>query len=226
MEKIEGLLGKNSELKKSKIFAWQDVLRSVSGLFLACFMLLHMLTTGSVVFGERVFEAFIHAAEPGGVWQITNVVAGIVFAIFVLHAFLAVRKFPSNYRAWLAYKAHRIRMRHRETTLWWFQFLSGFALFFLASFHLIGNIFGDQVTVANVASHFARLHLFYFALLFCVVLHASIGMYRLIFKWVSINASVAKRQTIRNQIKFAVLAVWWGFFLFSVFADFKWLSLQ
>ncbi len=211
-------------LKKSRVFAWHDVLQSASGAVLACFMLVHMLATGSVLLGKDVFDAFLKVAEPAGMWWLTNVISAVIFAIFVLHAFLGMRKFPPHYRAWRAFRDHKVRMKHCDTTLWWFQFWSGFALFFLAGYHLIGAIFGSKLSADAVTEHFHNLHLFYFALLICVVIHASIGVYRLIVKWVSLEENVARKAAVRARIKTIVFAVWGAFFVLSIVADFKWIS--
>ena len=52
------------------------------------------------------------------------------------HAFLAMRKFPANYRQYRDFVGHRKLLRHTDTTLWWVQVLTGFLLFFLATPHL------------------------------------------------------------------------------------------
>ena len=59
-----------------------------------------------------------------------------VIALIVAHALLAVRKFPINYRQFATFRGHMRTMRHEDTTLWFWQVITGFALFFLASVHL------------------------------------------------------------------------------------------
>ena len=63
------------------------------------------------------------------------VVAGI-FTLVIVHALLAVRKFPINYRQYRSFRDHANDMKHGDTTLWWWQVVTGFALFFLVSIHL------------------------------------------------------------------------------------------
>ena len=60
----------------------------------------------------------------------------IVFALFITHAALALRKFPANYLQYRAYGEHMAGMKHQDTTLWYWQVVTGFALFFMASVHL------------------------------------------------------------------------------------------
>lgn len=226
MGTIEGFLGKTVENKKSKIPALQDKLQSLTGLVLAVFMIFHMLFTGSIVLGKDAFNAVVHFAEPGGIYLITNFVAFVIFVIFVAHAFFAMRKFPANYRAYQAFKAHKIRMRHCDTTLWWFQFLTGFLLFFFASMHIINIVFGEQITADLSITRFSQLHIFYLLLIIVTVTHASIGTYRLYMKWISIEGTKHEAEAKRAKIKKINFIVWGAFLAFSIVADFVWLSLE
>ena len=224
--RIEGFTGRSIDGKKSRIMALQDVAQSISGLILACFMLCHMIFTGTILIGKGAFEGVVHFAEPGGIYFVTNIVAFVIFVIFVIHAFLAMRKFPANYAAYRAFKAHKMRMKHCDTTLWWVQFWTGFFLFFFAAAHILMIVFGPKITADLAIARFGQLHLFYFVLLIFVVTHASIGIYRLYMKWISIDGTKAEIQRKRALIKKTVFIVWGVFFLLSIIADFKWLSLE
>ena len=57
-------------------------------------------------------------------------------SLLVVHAMLALRKFPIDYRQYRAFRDHMGTMKHDDTTLWWWQVVTGFAMFFLASIHL------------------------------------------------------------------------------------------
>jgi succinate dehydrogenase hydrophobic anchor subunit len=59
-----------------------------------------------------------------------------VIAMLVAHAFLAVRKFPINYRQFTIFRSHMKMLHHEDTTLWFWQVVTGFALFFFAAPHL------------------------------------------------------------------------------------------
>jgi fumarate reductase subunit C len=77
-------------------------------------------------------------------------------------------------------------LRHEDTTLWYWQAFTGFALFFLAAPHvyvmltrpdLIGPFeSADRVWTANYWP-------LYILLLLAVELHGGIGLYRLAVKW-------------------------------------------
>ncbi len=106
--------------------------------------------------------------------------------MLVAHAFLAVRKFPINYRQFTLFRGHMKMMQHEDTTLWFWQVVTGFALFFFAAPHLyimlthpelIGPFeSGDRVWTG----HYWPL---YILLLLAVELHGGIGLYRLAVKW-------------------------------------------
>jgi fumarate reductase subunit C len=132
----------------------------------------------------KFFEGYFFFGRPYPV-IVSFVVAGVI-ALIAVHAFLAVRKFPINYRQFATYRGHMKMMRHEDTTLWYWQALTGFALFFLAAPHvyvmltrpeLIGPFeSADRVWTGN----FWPL---YILLLLAVELHGGIGLYRLMVKW-------------------------------------------
>jgi fumarate reductase subunit C len=110
----------------------------------------------------------------------------VVAALFVLHAFLAMRKFPANWRQYHAFGEQRRMLAHGDTTLWWVQFVTGFMLFFLAFPHLY-----QMLMHPGAIGPFQSGNRFwsggwwplYLVLLFAVELHGGIGLYRLAVKW-------------------------------------------
>ena len=82
---------------------------------------------------ERGFQAASGLKDPAA---IAALLVATVAMLFVVHAALALRKFPANYRQYRTYRDHLKQMRHEDTTLWYWQVVTGFALFFLASVHL------------------------------------------------------------------------------------------
>jgi fumarate reductase subunit C len=168
-----------------------DWLQSVSGLILALFMWGHMFFVSSILLGKdamwtvtRFFEGYFVFGRSFP-WIVSMVVATI-FALVVLHAMLAVRKFPIDYRQYRAFRDHAHAMKHGDTTLWWWQVLTGFALFFMVGIHLYVMLtqperIGPFESADRVWSqHFWPLYL---VLLFAVELHGGIGLYRLAVKW-------------------------------------------
>lgn len=168
-----------------------DVLQGASGLLLALFMWVHMLFVSSILLGPdamwtvaRAFEGYFlfGRALP---WLVPALVAGVI-VLFVVHAALALRKFPASYAEWRAFRGHMGAMRHEDTTLWFWQVLTGFALFFLASLHL-----GTMLTRPDRIGPFESadrvwsdlMWPVYLVMLFAVEIHAGVGLYRLALKW-------------------------------------------
>ena len=127
--------------RKSRTPARLDFAQSATGLVLALFMWGHMFFVSSILLGNdamwtvaRFFEGyfFLGRAYPG----VVSVVVACVIAMLVVHAMLAVRKFPGNYRQFRTFRVHMQGMKHEDTTLWFWQVVTGFALFFLATVHL------------------------------------------------------------------------------------------
>jgi len=178
-------------VRKSRWPARLDVAQSVSGLILALFMWGHMFFVSSILFGKdamwtvaKFFEGyfFFGRAYPG---IVSIVVAGII-ALLVAHALLAVRKFPISYRQYRAYRDHMGAMKHGDTTLWFWQVATGFALFFLATVHLYVMLTRpDRIGPFESADRVWTEHFWplYLVLLFAVELHGGIGLYRLAVKW-------------------------------------------
>lgn len=188
---IEGYLGITPERKKSKTPARLDFWQSATGLFLALFMIGHMFLVSSILISDeamykvaKFFEgSFISKA---GHPAIVSGVAVVIIVVLVVHAFLAMRKFPINYRQFMILRTHKHLMKHSDTSLWVIQAGTGFAMFFLASVHLFVMLTQPDTIGPNgsayrfVSEHFWLLYIF---LLFAVELHGSIGLYRLCIKW-------------------------------------------
>jgi fumarate reductase subunit C len=177
--------------RKSPVPARLDFLQSVTGLLLVLFMWGHMFFVSSILVSERamwtitkMFEGYFVFGR--SYYWIVSTIAACVTVLFVGHAFLAMRKFPINYRQWRSFREHMHMMRHADTTLWFLQAATGFALFFLATIHLYVMLthperIGPVESADRVWSD--MYWPLYLVLLFVVELHAGIGIYRLCVKW-------------------------------------------
>lgn len=208
-------VGLSGRPRKSRWPARMDLAQSGSGLLLGLFMWGHMLFVSSILISKdfmwtitKMFEGYFvfGRSYPG----IVSVIVGGVIVLLVLHAFLAMRKFPANYRQWQTFAAHRNLMHHADTTLWWWQVLTGFALFFLASVHLYQmlmhpGLIGPYESADRVWS--GRWWPLYLVMLFAVEIHGGIGLYRLAVKWGWFQGSDANATRRRlQQVKWALTA--------------------
>jgi len=177
--------------KIDKTPARLDFLQSATGLILGLFMWAHMFFVSTILLGKDVmynvtifFEGYYFFGESYP--SIVSVIAAIIFIIFIVHAGIAMRKFPANYKQHKIMKQHMQSFKHGDTRLWFWQILTGFSMFFLGSVHLYiimtnASDIGPYASADRVISDW--MWPLYILLLLAVELHGSIGMYRLALKW-------------------------------------------
>ena len=192
-----------------------DLMQSASGLVLALFMWVHMFFVSSILLGKdamwavaRFFEGYFVFGR--SVPALVSALVAVVFALVVLHAALALRKFPANYRQHKVFREHAATMRHGDTTLWYWQVVTGFALFFMASVHLYimmthPSRIGPYESADRVWTDL--MWPLYLVMLFAVEFHGGIGLYRLALKWgwFEHGDPVATRKKLR-AFKWAITA--------------------
>jgi len=208
----------NGPMRRSHWPARLDLAQSASGLLLALFMWAHMAFVSSILLGKdamwmvtKLFEGyfFFGRSYPG----IVSTVVALVIALVVTHALLALRKFPIDYRQFSTFRSHMRMLRHEDTTLWFWQVVTGFALFFLASVHLyIMLTRPDRIGPFESADRVWSDHFWplYIVLLLTVEVHGGIGLYRLAVKWGWFAGGDA--HAVRRRLKLAKWALT-GFFL-------------
>lgn len=193
-----------------------DLLQSLTGLALVIFIWGHMFFESSILLGKdamfwvaRMFEGepILGKPYPG----LVSAVVAVIFLLIAVHAILALRKFPASYRQYHDFHRHMGSMHHEDTTLWYVQVITGFAMFFLASTHLFGMLLqpdniGPYASADRIWS--GRFWILYLLLLFSVHLHAGIGIYRLAVKWGPLTRGNAK--IFRHRAKVAM----WGIIAF------------
>ena len=213
---IEGYLGKRIDGTKSRIPAALDRWQSITGLILGLFIIGHMFFTSSILLGEdamyvetKLFEGslFLEKPEP----MLVGIAATIVFVIFVIHAGLAMRKFPYKWREYKVLKTHSAHMGHTDTILWMVQAATGFGMFFLGSAHLwmmmsMPEKIGPYASADRIYTD--NMGFLYALLIALVILHAMIGLYRLTMKWGFTVRADPRKGRRRNR------AIMWGAILF------------
>ncbi|HJP19017.1 MAG TPA: fumarate reductase cytochrome b subunit [Nitrospinota bacterium] len=193
---------RSDRLEINPLPARLDFIQSASGLLLALFMWAHMFFVSSILLGKeamymiaRFFEGYYIFGK--SYHLLVTFAAASIFTIFIIHALVAVRKFPANYRQYRIFRTHMTRINHSETSLWFYQLITGFSLFFLASIHLYIMMtnpadIGPFASADRVISSW--MWPLYIVLLLAVELHGTIGLYRLIVKWVSFEGDDAKKR--------------------------------
>ncbi len=208
-------VGLADRTRKSRWPARLDLTQSVTGLLLALFMWGHMFFVSSILISKdamwtvtRAFEGYFIFGRSYP-WIVSLVVA-VIITLLVVHAALAVRKFPGNYQQFHTLRGHMRMMKHEDTTLWFWQVATGFALFFLASVHLyIMLTRPDRIGPFESADRVWSDHMWplYIVLLLAVELHGGIGLYRLAVKWGSFaSADPAAMRRRLKRLKWAITA--------------------
>lgn len=210
---LEGFLGTSIEGKKSRLPAKLDYIQSATGLFLGLFMWGHMFFVSTILISKdfmytitKMFEGSMFLSEPQPV--IVSAIVLFVFAVFIVHAMLGMRKLPINFRQYQAYKTHMGMMKHDDTTMWFTQAFTGFAMFFLGSAHLFTMATkADEIGPFGSADRMYSDYMwpFYLLLLLAVEFHGGIGLYRLCVKWGWFEGADAKasRKNLK-KVKWAV----------------------
>ncbi len=213
----------------NKLPARLDFIQSVTGVILALFISGHILFESSILISHNAmyimtqfFEGFYFFGEKYPV--IISLLASTVFLIIVVHAVIALRKFPANYKQYKSMKDHMVRMNHHDTSLWAIQVITGFAMFFLASIHLYTMISQPEMIGPYASSERMVIDMMwplYMLLLFAVVIHAGIGVYRLILKWGLFEADQQKfmkqRRALLRMIMYFVVTLYLTVGLLSLF---------
>lgn len=197
--------------------AWLDLLQGLSGLLLVLFMWAHMFFVSSILIGldamyavARMFEGEFIFGRPYPI--LVTFVAGIILGIFVLHAVIALRKFPSSYREYRRFRRHASMIHHGDTTLWMVQLVTGMVLMLLAFAHLYQMMahpasIGPYASADRVWS--GRWWPFYIVLLVAVEIHGGVGLYRLALKWGWLGTTGGRSRARLRRVKWAIT----GFFL-------------
>ena len=202
-----------------------DFIQSATGLILALFIMGHIMFEASILISSEMmykvtlmFEGYYFFGEryPG----IISFLAGAIFLIFILHAFVAIRKFPASYRDYKIIKKHTQEMKHEDSSLWLIQVITGFMMFFIGSVHLYimmtqpENI-GPYASSSRVVDEF--MGPLYFLLLLSVISHAFIGLYRLALKWGFMEGKNTKVSRARFKLLMkAMIALYIVIGLFSL----------
>jgi fumarate reductase subunit C len=195
-------------IKKSRVIAKLDFWQSVTGIILGIFILGHIVFESSILVSEELmykvsimFEGYYFFGEkyPG----IISFLAAAIFTIFIVHAAIAMRKFPASYRQYKAIKDHAIRMNHSDTYLWLVQIVTGFIMFFAGSIHLFMMIdepqnIGPWISSSRIVQD--MMWILYVILLVSVILHAFIGLYRVVLKWGFFEGENAKKTRKRHKL--------------------------
>lgn len=225
---IEGFLGKSVEGKNSRLPAKLDYFQSATGLFLGLFMWGHMFFVSTILISKdfmytvtKLFEGSFIFEEPKP--GLVSIIVAIVFIIFIVHAGLGMRKLPISFRQWQVYKTHMQMMKHDDTSLWYIQAFTGFAMFFMGSAHLFLMLTQPgSIGPYGSGDRMVTMWPFYILLLLAVEFHGGIGLYRLCVKWGWFEGTNAKETRAKlKKIKWFITVFFLGLGLLTLAAYLK-----
>lgn len=207
-----------------------DLLQSLSGLVLALFLVAHMFFVATILISHELFYNVARFFEAGWLFgepqpALVSMVAAGVTGLLVAHAWLAMRKIPAGYRQYHAFSAHRRRLRHGDTSLWWLQVMTGFALFFLTTIHLYDMVSQPQLIGPYESADrvwTGGMWPIYLALLFTAEVHGGIGLYRLAVKWgwfVGDDANAGRRRLRHIRHAFSAFFITLGLVTLLAYID-------
>ncbi|MFN7571925.1 MAG: fumarate reductase cytochrome b subunit [Betaproteobacteria bacterium] len=210
-----------------------DAAQSATGLLLGLFLCVHLLLDSAILIGPDAADWVARALEGAFVFQrpqpwFVSVVAAILFALLFVHAALAMRKLPGNWRQWQAFHAHSALLKHNDTRLWWKQAITGFLLFFLVAPHLWmvmlqpENI-GAVASATRIVEHLAILY--YAVFLPVVVVHAFAGLYRLAVKW-DFPRGASRRRVFLFWHSVAIVYLLLGLAALAAYVRYGWALLK
>ena len=187
-----------------------DRIQSATGIMLGCFLLAHLHFESSILFGKETFYHVVQFLEGGmfssdghGMPIVTKVFSIFIMMVVMLHAAVALRRFPAQLGQWRALRNHMQGIKHKDSHAWFWQLVTGFILFFLAPVHIFTMItnpeIGPHLSAERV--YHANAWLLYALLLPAVVIHAMIGLYRVAVKW----GLIRQRKGLRKAVKVLIV---------------------
>jgi len=197
--------------KKAKRTILNEWISGLTGVFLAMFICGHLILESSILLGKDAYQWTVHLLEV--TLPIAKPIVIIITIVFFIHFIWASRKIPgkledrkkmmqlgkkikySKYKWQQDKNLETSLARHFETSLWIWQVRTGMTVLATGAFHLIlvaWNIFTNMGVVGqepglsvDIATSRVEsgLWILYAVLMFAVVAHMAIGVYRLLVKW-------------------------------------------
>ncbi len=179
-----------------------DCLQSLTGIMLGLFLLVHMHFEGSILLGKEAFYYVVQMLEGGmfsddghGFTWVTQIFTAFITIVFVTHAAFALRRFPTQIGQWRALRGFVKNIDHKDTKVWYWQMITGFALFFLVTPHLATMLLNPEIGPHLSAErvYHDNVWALYALLLPAVIIHGVMGLYRVLLKWgISTNRSLLR----------------------------------
>ncbi|MBC8214419.1 MAG: hypothetical protein H8E71_07265 [Candidatus Marinimicrobia bacterium] len=226
--------------KKAKKSLWLELFSGVTGLILAGFILGHFVLESTMLFGDETYGAVAYFMEHTlPIAQVAIFVVTILFFIHFITASRKIpgkledrkrmlelgknlknstQKWNQNPKDYTALKKHLV------TELWIWQVRTGMIILALGSFHLflvLWNIFSKYEFMGFIKEYGltgevahgrveSGLWILYLVLGISVVLHLSVGLYRLAVKWFADTWFTRKKAFVISSL------IFWFYLLLNI----------
>ncbi|QYJ86472.1 fumarate reductase cytochrome b subunit [Shewanella mesophila] len=178
---------------KYNLSGWLDISQSLTGVILTLFLWTHLVLVSSILLGgdamtmvAKTMELSFLSADGHGYPWIVSTIAVVVAGLALIHVLVAAHKMPLNLAQQRALREQMSVIHHDDTKLWVWQAITGVGIFLLLPVHLW--LIGSAPETIGPTGSAERIWndgvwMVYVPLLFCVELHAAIGIYRVAIKW-------------------------------------------
>ena len=219
---------------RSNWSGWLDLSQSISGVVLVVFLWTHLVLVSSILLGEaamtwvaKTMELSFLSADGHGYPWVVSLIAIVIGVIVLLHVLVAMHKIPFNLKQQRALRKQLTVVNHDDTRLWVWQAVTGVAILLMLPVHLwlIGTA-PETIGPYGSADRIWQqgVWLLYLPLLFCVELHAAIGIYRVAVKWGA--ARELNSRTRLKKIKSIISVIFIGLGIASLLAFLPYVGVQ
>lgn len=169
-----------------------DLLQALTGICLALFILLHFFIISTVLISPKVMSTLDHAFE---VVYLTQIGLPGLFIVILLHFLLAARKMPFRAKELTTYIKHAKMLHHPSTWVWLIQVVTAICILALFAVHIYEVWMGLPVTLEGTTARVARSGAvcFYGTLLIVTLVHALVGLFRVLVKFGFITRAIRKK---------------------------------
>ncbi|MGS0729892.1 fumarate reductase cytochrome b-556 subunit, partial [Shewanella sp. 0m-11] len=105
-----------------------DKIQSITGVMMGCFLLAHLHFESSILLGKDAFYTVVQFLEGGmfsstghGFPIVTKVFSVFMLVVVMLHAAVALRRFPAQLGQWRALRRHMAVINHKDSHAWFWQ---------------------------------------------------------------------------------------------------------
>lgn len=169
-----------------------ELVQTVSGLLLVCFLWTHMLFVASILLGVDAFNTLAAFMEQ---FKLLHVAVVFIILAGLSHVGAVLRRIPGRWQEQKIVWKHAKIIKHNDTWSWLFQAVTGSAMLFLVVIHVFIVVYSGIDAKLSAERVSSWMLWFYIVFLLLAEYHASVGIYRTFAKW-----GYVKRQSVKKVL--------------------------